>query len=415
MPIFKKVSVIKITVVFIIFLLFLANATGIFELGWLSKPSLNIQSSLFGFSDTAGISFYQLFQSYEFYCFLIVGLILSIALPILKPAGASLLTFICMLPPFLLSYYIPNSSPLIPMEYTLLMILILFVTNVLISYFAEVHNKQAIVNLFSQYIPPELAQEISSRPEEIDLTGEAREMTVFFSDLQDFTSTAEQLNPKQLTLLLNDYFNAMTEVLYQHGATIDKYIGDSIMAFWNAPFEQEDHAKRAMEASLAMHEAIKEISVRFKERGWPAPNMGIGINTGVMNVGNMGSKYRVAYTVVGDAVNLASRVEHLTRVYKVSTIVTESTKNKTDSIIYRELDTVQVRGKHNFTKIYEPICRKDKLNQIIEKELQKHQIAMTHYQEQNWLEARERFKALKQEYKDEYYSAMVKIIDSKRS
>ena len=389
-----KTNFIQITLVSMVFLLFLANATGILEIGWISKPSVSINSNLIGHLNSE-ISYWQAFRSYEFYNFIITGICLSFLLPLLKPGLASLLTFFFMLPPFLINYFTIPKDPMIPMEYTLIMILILYVTNILSSYFIEVRSKQNLLAVFGLYIPPQLTDIISKQSETIDLSGESRYMTVFFSDLQNFTGISEQLNPKQLTALLNEYFTAMTEVLYEYEATIDKYMGDSIMAFWGAPLVQKDHARRAAETSLRMHELIKEISQQFQNRGWPAPKMSIGINSGNMNVGNMGSKYRVAYTVIGDAVNTASRIEHLTRTYKVPTIVTETTRNDSEKdIVYRELDRVQVRGKQNFTNIYEPVCKRADFNQLIEKKLNKHNIAINQYKEGNWFEAKKRFMEL---------------------
>lgn len=372
-----------------------------------NKPQFFIGSKLLS---QGGVDLTRIFTSLDIIAFLSIGIVLCILLPLLNPIQASALTFLCMLIPFFISYFLPMQNTLIPMEYSLLTILILYVFNVLISYFVEVHYKQAIVATFSQYVPPELANEISKQPDRINMDGEAKRLTVFFSDLQNFTSVSEQLNPKQLATLLNEYFTAMTEVLYRHGATIDKYIGDSIMAFWGAPFAQDDQAARSIRAAFEMHKEIISLCESFSNRGWPAPSMSIGINTGMMNVGNMGSKYRVAYTVVGDAVNLASRVEHLTRIYKVPTIVTESTMKEASEFIYRELDLVQVRGKHNHTKIYTPVCHQDEATDLVKKELEHHHIALNFYYEKRWEDAETRFEKLKNEYNNPYYGGMLDII-----
>ena len=403
----------KITLILAIFLLFLANAMGLFQANLISLPSFNFENNVLDQSSAGEIAWQQLFASRQFYCFVLVGLCLGFMLPMMSPAEGSLLTFLCMLPPYFMTYFFPEPTSLIPFEYTFLMILMLYVVNILVSYFAEIRDKQAMVNTFSQYVPSELAATLSKQPEKIELAGEARELTIFFSDLQDFTSISEQLNPKQLTLLLNEYFTVMTEVLYEYGATIDKYIGDSIMAFWGAPFDQTDHVDRSIAASLKMHEVITNIAERFRLKGWPAPKMSIGINTGVVSVGNMGSKYRVAYTVIGDAVNLASRVEHLTRTYHVSTIVTDATREQSNDYIFQELDKVQVRGKHNMTRIFTPVCHKDESNQLIEKELKKHEIALNQYYDGNLLDAAERFRDLYREYKKDYYKCMIEIIRDK--
>ncbi|MCG8324224.1 MAG: adenylate/guanylate cyclase domain-containing protein [Thiotrichales bacterium] len=406
---------IRIFLVFFVFFIFIGNALGILELGLAGKPQILFGSHLLSQIGNKDYSLVQLISSLDVIAFLLVGLILCVLLPLLSPINASALTFVCMLIPFAISYFLPMQNTMIPMEYSLLTILVIYVFNVMISYFIEVHQKQALLETFSQYVPPELAHDISRHPDKINMDGEARRLTVFFSDLQNFTSVSEQLNPKQLATLLNEYFTAMTEVLYRHGATIDKYIGDSIMAFWGAPFAQEDHAVRSINAAFEMHEQIKVLCDSFVKRGWPAPDMSIGINTGMMNVGNMGSKYRVAYTVVGDAVNLASRVEHLTRIYQVPTIVTESTMKAAPDFVYRELDLVQVRGKHNHTKIYQPMCHKKDLSGSLEKELEHHHIALNYFHDKNWSEAAKRFEKLKSGHADPYYSCMLDIIDSNSS
>ena len=269
-------------------------------------------------------------------------------------------------------------------------------------------------NMHPDIFVPQLVAEISKQPGRLNLEGESKYLTVFFCDLQNFTGVAEQLNPKQLARLLNEYFTVMTEILYSHGATIDKYIGDSIMTFWGAPLTQTDHAKRAVLSALEMQEEIKRLSETFVKRGWPGPTMGIGINTGMMNVGNMGSKYRITYTVVGDAVNLASRLETLTRTYHVPTIISETTMKESSGILFRALDVVQVRGKHNKTKIFEPICNENDADETLRKKLKQHEQAMEFYFAENWQQARLGIEQLKKEYsEDRLYPVMLDKILSK--
>ncbi|MBF8270204.1 MAG: adenylate/guanylate cyclase with Chase sensor, partial [Gammaproteobacteria bacterium] len=191
---------------------------------------------------------------------------------------------------------------LVPMEYSLLTVLILYSVNVLISYFRVTHARQKIIEVFGQYVPPDVVSEINKHPGQVNMEGESRRLTVFFCDLQNFTGTAEQLNPKQLSALLNEYLSSMSEILFKHGATIDKYIGDSIMAFWGAPLPQADHARRAVLSSFAMHEKIQHLSEQFINKGWPGPKMGIGMNTGMMNVGNMGSRYATWVPGIGSLI-----------------------------------------------------------------------------------------------------------------
>jgi len=349
-----------------------------------------------------------LFTSAEFVLLAVAGIGLAVLLPVLPPITASLLPLVAMAGPLVLNYIFPSRQAFIPMEFSLMVILILFVANVLMGYFRETHARQRIVNIFGQYVPPQVAAEISRYPDRISLAGESRRLTVFFCDLKNFSNIAEQLNPRQLTLLLNEYFTSMTEILFRHEATIDKYIGDSIMAFWGAPLPQEDHAARSVRAALEMQKEIKTLSGKFTRKGWPALSMGIGINTGMMNVGNMGSRYRVTYTVVGDAVNLASRLEALTRVYHVPCIVSENTMQETKGVLFRELDVVRVKGKHNKTRIYEPLCDEKNADDSIHEMLQYHKEAMDSYRDADWRKADKLFSFLANNYADDgFYSYML--------
>jgi len=264
-------------------------------------------------------------------------------------------------------------------------------------------------------VPPEIVNQLNRQPGLLELEGVSKEMTVFFCDLKNFTGFSEQLNPKELVSLLNEYFTLMTEILYKHGATIDKYIGDSIMAFWSAPIPQEDHARRAVMASIEMHQGIERLSEEFKLRGRPGPTMGVGINSGEMNVGNMGSRYRLAYTVIGDAVNLAARVEAMTRLYNVPTIVGETTAAAVDDVVFKELDTVIVKGKTNSSKIYQPICMKADLTESQCASLQQHNEALQSYYTKDTETARGRFQdLLSQSGEEQYYRYMIEKLDDRR-
>jgi len=298
-----------------------------------------------------------------------------------------------------------------PMEYSLLMILILFAVNVLTSYFSETHKKQELINIFGQYVPPEVALMLSKDPDAVTLAGEARQLTVMFCDIHDFTTISEGMEPRQLTSMLNNLFTPLTSVLYKHHGTIDKYMGDAIMAFWGAPLEDPDHAGNAVRAAFEIQEVLGELSPKFREYGWPAISMGIGINTGWANVGNMGSKFRMAYTAVGDAVNLASRLENLTRTYHAQIIVGQGTREAVGSYIYRELDLVKVKGKHENTRIYEPLCAKEALDPVVEQLLQLHNQGLNAYYRRDWKRALTKFSQIQKLHpEDEVNSLFIKRI-----
>lgn len=371
----------KFQIIFIaaVFSLYFLNGIGALGMNFRSGllPDFNLQ--LLGIALSNSFTNPLQAQSLNLIIMLSTGILLSVILPLLAPIKAALLTLLLSVPHIYYGLAVHTTPLIFPMEFSLLTILILFSINALLIYFIETQSRQKIIQVFGQYVPPEVVSIISKQPDKLNMESESKQLTVFFSDMQNFSNVAEQLNPKQLSMLLNEYFNAMTEILYRHGATIDKYIGDSIMAFWGAPLDQEDHAQRAVLSALDMHVAIKRLSRQFIKRGWPGPVIGIGINTGIMNVGNMGSKYRVAYTVIGDAVNLASRIEELTRQYNVHTLVSDSTKSDCHDIAFREIDTVQVKGKFNTTRIYEPLCRITDMTALMDARLKLHQEAMERY------------------------------------
>ncbi|MDD5755270.1 MAG: adenylate/guanylate cyclase domain-containing protein, partial [Methylococcales bacterium] len=237
----------------------------------------------------------------------------------------------------------------------LLLFSLLYGLQIFFGFFFESRRKKQLGNIFGQYIPSELVEEMSKTDEEFTLKGENREMSVFFSDVRGFTTISEGLEPQELCDLINDILTPVTHAIHNHKGTIDKYIGDAIMAFWGAPLHMEQHATEAVKAGLAVIQTLPVINERFKLKNWPEIDLGIGINTGPMVVGNMGSQFRIAYTVMGDTVNLGSRLEGLTKQYGVKMIVSESTKAAAPEFAYRELDRVRVKGKHKPITIYEPI------------------------------------------------------------
>lgn len=211
--------------------------------------------------------------------------------------------------------------------------------------------------LFGQYVPPRVVRTLAENPAVATMSGESREMSVLFSDVRDFTSISENLPTDQLATLMNDYLSAMTRSIQDQNGTIDKYIGDAIMGFWGASIPRPDHELGTVRAALAMQETAAERRKVYAERNWPPLHVGIGINSGTMSVGNMGSEFRRAYTVLGDAVNLASRLEGLTKHYGVGILVNESTAAETrDLILYREIDRIQVKGREEPVRIFEPLA-----------------------------------------------------------
>ncbi|MFA6178278.1 MAG: adenylate/guanylate cyclase domain-containing protein [Candidatus Methylopumilus sp.] len=321
----------------------------------------------------------------EFVMLLLVGLLLAILLPVLNPLLATALTtgvFIFAVIFNLLVWQFANL--VLPLASLLLMVSLMYVLNMSYGFFVESRGKRQLAGLFGQYVPPELVDEMAKDPEAFSLEGESRELTVLFSDVRGFTTISEGLDPKQLTQLMNEFLTPMTHVIHHNRGTIDKYMGDAIMAFWGAPLVDNNHAKHALQAAMGMMKSLDELQKQFVAKGWPAIKIGVGLNTGMMTVGNMGSEFRMAYTVMGDAVNLGSRLESLTKNYGVYIIVSEFTKAKVPEYLYRELDIVRVKGKDEPVAIFEPICEVGQEDKATKDELKLYRETLKLYRAQSW-------------------------------
>ena len=334
-------------------------------------------------------------QAAEFMLLLLAGLLLAFKLPKLNPLKAVLLTLAVLAAVMGINFASWQYANLVlPIASLLVMISLIYLLNMSYGYFVESRGKRQLTGLFGQYVPPELVDEMAQNPEAINLKGESREMTVLFSDIRGFTTISEGLDPEQLTLLMNEFLTPLTKVIHEQRGTIDKYMGDAIMAFWGAPLRDENHAQHALNAAIKMVEALKPLNVAFAEKGWPPIKIGVGLNTGNMTVGNMGSSFRMAYTVMGDSVNLGSRLESLTKNYGVDIMVSEFTKAQTQDMIYRELDTVRVKGKDKPVTVFEPLGMAEQLTQQTLDALDLYGQALKHYANQEWDIAMTQFKSL---------------------
>lgn len=316
----------------------------------------------------------------------LVGMLLSLLLPVLSPKWATILTF-CTLGIVLIFNLVvwQFANLVLPLASLLILIGGIYLLNMSYGFFVESRSKRQLAGLFGQYIPPELVSEMVEKGEDdFSLEGENREMTIMFSDVRGFTTISEGLDPKELSQLMNEFLTPMTHVIHHNRGTIDKYMGDAIMAFWGAPMRDSDHAKNAMKAGMEMQKSLAELNEKFKQKGWPELKIGIGLNTGDMTVGNMGSEFRTAYTVMGDTVNLGSRLESLTKGYGVFMMVSEFTKDKVPDYLYRELDIVRVKGKDEPVAIFEPICEIGQEDKATKDELKLYREALKLFRSQNW-------------------------------
>jgi adenylate cyclase len=266
----------------------------------------------------------------------------------------------------------------------------------------EEREKRKIRKTFAQYVSPGIIRLIEKDPKKyFHVGGKLKELTIMFTDICSFTSISEELTPDQLVSLLNEYLGDMTEILFHRWGTLDKYIGDALMAFWGSPFPQEDHYIRACACALDMQARLEELNFKWEAEGRKQLQIGIGINTGQVTVGNMGSSKRLAWTVMGDHVNLASRLEGLTRAYQVRNIISENTFRMVSAqFACRELDRIRVKGKLQPVIIYELLDFKKNEGRWTER-VGLFNEAMAAYRRHKWDEAIQKFEAVLAKYPDD--------------
>ena len=319
---------------------------------------------------------------------LLTGLAMVLLLPLLSPLRATLASLLVLL--FILTVNLVfwhYGNLVLPLGSSVLMVLVLFALNMSYGYFVESRAKRQFTELFGQYVPPELVEEMSRNPESYSMEGRKAELTVLFSDVRGFTTISEGLSPENLVRLMNIYLTAMTELLRKNRGTVDKYIGDAVMAFWGAPVADADHARHAVITAMEMQAALPAVNRTLAQHGWPELHIGVGVNTGEMTVGDMGSTVRQAYTVMGDAVNLGSRLEGITKQYGVGILVGETTRKAIKDIVFREVDRVQVKGKEEPVAIYEPLGLEGDVGKAVLEEVKLWNQALRSYRAQDWDQA----------------------------
>lgn len=338
-------------------------------------------------------------ETFELLAISLIAIILLPQLPILQSSIAFVLIFACLIAGNFFCWLQLSVDTVLAGP--LLLLVLLSAIPPSFNFFIERRRKKQISTLFGQYVPPEILAKMGQSDERYSLQGESREMTVLFSDIRGFTSIAESMEPKVLCDLINAVLTPVTRTIHETHGTIDKYIGDAVMAFWGAPMHSTHHASDAICSALKIIQILEKLKLLFIARGWPSIDMGIGINTGFMNVGNMGSQFRMAYTVMGDAVNLGSRLEGLTKHYGVKIIVSETTRKAAPEFFYRELDAVRVKGKQEPIYIYEPLAEKSVIAKEKEEEIYLLQHGLSYYRQQQWQSAQEIFFQLAQGHPDD--------------
>ena len=277
---------------------------------------------------------------------ILVGLALAFALPALTATSALGFSVSMLLVPTALNLFLFSEYGMVfPLATLLLLSFMAYMLNMSYGYFVESRAKRELTQLFGSYVPPQLVDEMVRDPSNHTMKAINKDLTVMFCDLRGFTQLAENMEPIQLQHLLNDVFSRITQVIVGHRGTIDKYMGDCVMAFWGAPVSMPNHAELAVLAALDITQVLVQINAERRAKGLIEVKLGIGINSGMMCVGDMGSFMRRSYTVVGDAVNIASRIEGLTKHYAVDLLAGNSTKLCTPLFDWLLVDTVRLAGK----------------------------------------------------------------------
>ncbi|MGB1540224.1 MAG: adenylate/guanylate cyclase domain-containing protein, partial [Rickettsiales bacterium] len=316
---------------------------------------------------TQYLSIYQL----EVLTILIGGLLITLLVPRLSAILTGLVGIVIIGGLIAVGWYhYLEHQILVDYTYPAICILFIFFNLTYMNYMREEAQKKQIRSAFDHYVSPALLEELADNPEKLALGGETRHLTVLFSDIRGFTTISERFNAQELTRFINSFLTPMTNVILTQHGTVDKYMGDAIMAFWNAPLNDPDHPKNACRAALEMQVAVKELNKKLeaeanqaiaKEEGHKSDNrrhympinIGVGVNSGMCCVGNMGSEQRFDYSALGDDVNLASRLEGQSKTYGVDIVLGENTiKEIGDDFAYIELDLIQVKGKTEPVRIY---------------------------------------------------------------
>lgn len=334
----------------------------------------------------------------------VAGVLLSALLAWTAPIVGAVGGLAAMVVAVMGNYYLFTTQNIFAgVVYPLVSCVAVFLIVSLVNYFSEGREKLFIRKAFGHYVSEDVVSTLVQDPKRLSLAGEEKELSVMFSDIRGFTSLSEGMTAVQLSMFLNEYLSAMTDIIMEHSGTVDKFIGDCIVAIWGAPLDDDAHAVNAVNAGMAMLERLEVLRQEWHHRGLPPIFVGVGVNTGVMNVGNMGSRTRFDYTVIGDNVNLASRLEGLNKVYGTSMLVTQTTKQATGiRYYYRFVDKVVVKGRSEAVPIYEPKGRGLPSTQFLE-EQQRYDQALEAYYGRDFTVAKELFEELLADREDSVY------------
>jgi len=322
---------------------------------------------------------------------LLLGVVFAFLIPRLSAVWATLAAALGLALAAALNFAVWQGGLVLPLAASVLTIGAIYILNMAYGYFVESRARRRITGRFREYVPPEVVAQLDADPDKYDKPKEAQ-LTILFADIRGFTGISEMLSPEELREYIDDYLTEMSMIIRStYRGTLDKYIGDAIMAFWGAPMDDPEHARNAVLAALAMQKQCPVLNARFAARGWPALRIGVGVNSGTVRVGNMGSRLRRAYTAMGDAVNVASRLEGRTKSYGVGILVGEATRTMVmrsgvQDVVFREIDRIKVKGRDEAITIYEPLGPESEAGAHRD-ELRLWNQALRAYRAQQWDEA----------------------------
>jgi len=319
------------------------------------------------------------------------GGILTLAIPKLTRAvyGAYVALALFLVYSWIGHYFLKNMNVWLNLVFPLGCMALTYTTETLYRSMTTERKARQIRGAFQTYVPPQVVEELIKNPEKLKLGGERKVASIFFSDIKGFSTISEKLTPEELVELINSYLTPMTDIVFKHEGTLDKYIGDAIVAFFGAPLPQEDHPLRATLSALDMVKTLRQLRKKWKEENKPLIDVGMGINTGEVSVGNMGSEMRFDYTIMGDNVNIAQRLEQTTRIYKNNILITDSTYEQVkNQVLCREIDTVKVKGRTEPVKIYEPVAKKEEISAEQEELVTKFTYGLKSFNMRKWEEAK---------------------------
>ena len=329
------------------------------------------------------------FVGAEFILLLTGGVALAILLPLLSALWATAATLAALGLIVLFNFAAwTHADMALPLAASVAMTAALYVVNMAYGYFVESRSKRQFTELFGQYVPPELVDRMAADPAKYNMEPRSAELTILFADVRGFTGISETLKPEELREYINEYLTGMSTIIRsRYRGTLDKYIGDAVMAFWGAPVEDPQHARDAVLAALEMQRDCEALNAKFAARGWPGLKIGVGVNSGTVRVGDMGSRVRRAYTAMGDAVNVASRIEGRTKRYAVGILAGEATRERVKDVVFREVDRIKVMGRDEAVTVYEPLGLESAIGESVRRELELWNSTLRAYRTRQWDDA----------------------------